>query len=80
MREVDVSPASAQMKFASEDAHKLADELKSLSQTAENYEGELEVAAQVVVEHQQQAAEAATHLAEGLLEVRGRWGTFGITC
>jgi vacuolar-type H+-ATPase subunit D/Vma8 len=70
----------AQMKFASEDAHKLADELKSLSQTAENYEGELEVAAQVVVEHQQQAAEAATHLAEGLLEVRGRWGTFGITC
>jgi chromosome segregation ATPase len=68
----------AQLKATEDAAHTLADELSSLSQAAENYEGELEAAAEMVSEQQQHAAEAATQLANGLVQVRGQWATFGI--
>ena len=69
----------AQIKATEEPAHKLADELTSLSLAVENYDGELEVASGLVAEDQRHAAEGAAQLTHGLGELRARWATFGIT-
>jgi chromosome segregation ATPase len=71
---------NAQIEATKEVVRNVGDELSSLSLAVENDEGQLDVAARTVSEGQQHLAEAATQLAQALLEVRGRWGTFGITC
>jgi ABC-type transporter Mla subunit MlaD len=58
----------------------LVNEVGSLTQAVANLEGQVTVAAEMVEQREQGAAEAAATLEGALTNVRGRWGTFGITC
>jgi chromosome segregation ATPase len=69
----------AQLASTHKEAQTLNEALASLGQAATNFEGELQVASDAIAERQQQAAESAARLEQGLFDARGRWGTFGIT-
>lgn len=58
----------------------LTDALDSLTKAAIDKEGQVKVAAEAVGERLQDVAEAAATVEGALNGVRGRWGTFGITC
>jgi chromosome segregation ATPase len=68
-----------QLKSTTEVATSLKAALSSLTQAVSNYEGQLQVAAEMVTEQQELAAHGASQLAQDLLAVRGLWATFGIT-
>jgi hypothetical protein len=69
-----------QLKSTQEVARTLAEEISSLDQTVDNYQGQVQVAAEMVAAQQEQAATAASQLGEGLVDLRGCWATFGINC
>jgi chromosome segregation ATPase len=58
----------------------LVSDVGSLTQTVANLEGQVNVAAEIVQQREQDCGEAAATLESALTNVRGRWGTFGITC
>lgn len=58
----------------------LVDKVGSLTQAVANLEGQMVVAAEMVEQRENNAEDAAAALETALVNVRGRWGTFGITC
>jgi chromosome segregation ATPase len=71
---------AAQLEAKQKEAQELGESLNGLTQAIENYEGQLQAAGQMVAGQQEQAATDARQLASDLNQLRGRWGTFGITC
>jgi len=71
---------AAQLAAKQKEAEELGESLDGLTQTIENYEGQLQAAGQMVAAQQEQAATDVRQLASDLNQLRGRWGTFGITC
>jgi hypothetical protein len=70
----------AELEPTQSQAHTLAEEtLPNLSKDVEGYEGSLQAGAKMVGDQHDQVAKEAAKLEQGLLEVRGRWATFGIT-
>ena len=67
-----------EVKATAEVKDKLANELSGLAHAVTNYEGQLQVAAEMITEQQDLAAQGATQLAQDLLALRGLWATFGI--
>jgi hypothetical protein len=62
------------------EANTLIGELGSFTKAVEQKEAQVKVAASMVEERQQQNADAVANVERELNNVRGRWGTFGITC
>jgi hypothetical protein len=62
------------------EAHTLVDELGALTRTASDKDGQLKVAGEMVEERQDGGSQAAAAVEHELVNVRGRWATFGITC
>jgi hypothetical protein len=58
----------------------LVSDVGSLTQVVTNLDGQVKVAAEMVEQREQASGEAAATLEGALVNVRGRWGTFGITC
>ncbi|HXB55970.1 MAG TPA: hypothetical protein VN461_14385 [Vicinamibacteria bacterium] len=69
----------AQLASSHKEAQALTDVLASLGQSAANYEGELKAASDMIGEQQQQAAQSAAKLEQGLFDTRGHWATYNIT-
>ena len=58
----------------------LVNDVGSLTQTVANLEGQETVAAEMVEQREEDTEQAAAALETALTNVRGHWGTFGISC
>jgi hypothetical protein len=58
----------------------LVTDVGNLTQAVANLEEQVNVEAEIVEQREQSGGEAAVTLESALSNVRGRWGTFGITC
>jgi chromosome segregation ATPase len=58
----------------------LVNDVGSLTQTVTNLEGQAAVAAEMVEQREEDTEQAAAALDTALTNVRGHWGTFGISC